>query len=74
MNNILDKMNDSNDLKTLSNDELFKLCSEIRESLILRCSKVGGHVGSNLGMVEATVALHYVFASPVDKIVFDVSH
>lgn len=74
MNNILDKVNSLADLKALSNTELQLLCSDIREQLIKRISDTGGHIGSNLAMIEPTVALHYVFNSPTDKIVFDVSH
>lgn len=71
---ILDKINTPGDLKGLSGEELVQLCEEIREQMLLRLSATGGHVGSNLAMIEATVALHYVFDSPADKIVFDVSH
>ena len=71
---ILDKINTPKDLKTLSQDELEQLCGEIRQQMLLRLSATGGHVGSNLAVIEATAALHYVFDSPVDKIVFDVSH
>lgn len=74
MNKILDKVNFPTDLKNLSNEELLKLCKEIREQMIIRLSSTGGHVGSNLGMIEMSVALHYVFNAPIDKIVFDVSH
>lgn len=62
------------DLKKLTTDKLPALCAEIREALLGKLSAHGGHVGPNLGMVEATVAMHYVFDSPTDKIVFDVSH
>lgn len=62
------------DLKKLATDKLPALCAEIREALLGKLSAHGGHVGPNLGMVEATVAMHYVFDSPTDKIVFDVSH
>ncbi|MDO4164221.1 MAG: 1-deoxy-D-xylulose-5-phosphate synthase [Bacteroides sp.] len=62
------------DVKKLSVDELKELSNEVRQALLKKLSVHGGHVGPNLGMVEATVALHYVFNSPVDKIVFDVSH
>ncbi|WP_315079545.1 1-deoxy-D-xylulose-5-phosphate synthase [uncultured Clostridium sp.] len=72
--NILNKINEPKDLKGFNNEELKLLSSEIRESLITRVSKTGGHFGPNLGMVEATIALHYVFNSPIDKIVYDVSH
>lgn len=71
---ILDRINTPSDLKALSRDELVQLCGEIREQMLLRLSAAGGHVGSNLAIIEATVALHYIFNSPVDKIIFDVSH
>lgn len=71
---ILDRINTPSDLKALSRDELVQLCGEIREQMLLRLSAAGGHVGSNLAVIEATVALHYIFNSPVDKIIFDVSH
>lgn len=74
MIDILNKVNSPEDLKKLSKEELPKLAKEIREVLINKLSQTGGHVGPNLGMVEATIALHYVFESPIDKIVFDVSH
>lgn len=74
MINILNKVNEPKDLKKLNKEELNILADEIREVLIKRVSFTGGHFGPNLGMVEATIALHYVFNSPVDKIVFDVSH
>lgn len=74
MSKVLDKVNTPKDLKTLSGDELVALCGEIREQMIVRLSATGGHVGSNLAIIEAVVALHYVFDSPIDKIVFDVSH
>ncbi|NFI57943.1 1-deoxy-D-xylulose-5-phosphate synthase [Clostridium botulinum] len=72
--NILNKINEPKDLKGLNNKELKLLSNEIREILITRVSKTGGHFGPNLGMVEATIALHCVFNSPIDKIVYDVSH
>ena len=72
--NILNKINEPKDLKYLSREELNLLSSEIRDVLIKRVSTTGGHFGPNLGMVEATIALHYVFNSPVDKFVYDVSH
>ena len=61
-------------LKDLSIKELEKLCDEIRSFIIENVSKTGGHLSSNLGVIEATVALHYVFNSPIDKIIFDVGH
>ncbi len=70
----LEKINDPADVKKLTVGQLNILAEEVRHYLIEKLSGHGGHVGPNLGMVEATVALHYVFNSPVDKIVFDVSH
>ena len=71
---ILDKINEPKDLKNLSDKEMENLSSEIRELIIKKVNEIGGHMGPNLGIVEATIALHRVFNSPVDKIVFDVSH
>ena len=62
------------DVKKLSFKELNDLSNEIRASLLQKLSEHGGHFGPNFGMVEATIALHYVFNSPEDKLVFDVSH
>ena len=73
-NKVLDRIDTPKDLKHLTRKELVQLCGEIREQMLLRLSATGGHVGSNLAVIEATVALHYVFDSPSDKIVFDVSH
>ncbi len=70
----LEKINSPKDLKKLSIDELKELVVELRTHLLERLSKKGGHIGPNLGSLEFTVALHYVFDSPKDKIVFDVSH
>ena len=74
MSSILDKINGPNDVKGLGQDEVRKLCSELRELLVSRVSENGGHLASNLGAVEVTVALHRVFDSPKDKIVWDVGH
>lgn len=71
---ILDFINSPSDLKKVDKNDLPLLANEIRTALIKRASAYGGHLGSNLGVVELTIALHYVFNSPVDKIVFDVSH
>ncbi len=71
---ILNKINEPKDLKGLSKEELEKLSEEIRESLLKKLSIHGGHFGPNFGMVEAIIAMHYVFESPKDKFVFDVSH
>ncbi len=71
---LLENINSPADLKKLSTDECTALAAEIRQALIKKASLRGGHLASNLGMVEATIALHYVFNSPTDKIIFDVSH
>lgn len=71
---LLDKINGPKDLKNLSINELDALAEEVRAAVINRVSKMGGHIGPNLGVVELTIALHYVFDSPKDKLVFDVSH
>ena len=70
----LEKINGPEDVKRLSDDEMTKLAAEMRAALLKRASIHGGHFGPNFGMVEATIALHYVFESPKDKIVYDVSH
>ncbi len=70
----IEKINGPQDVKKLSIDELNALASEMRDALLHRASVHGGHFGPNFGIVEATIALHYVFDSPQDKFVFDVSH
>lgn len=70
----LEKINNPQELKKLSIEDLKVLSNEVRAAVINRISKFGGHKGPNLGVVELTVAYHYVFDSPIDKIVFDVSH
>lgn len=74
MYKILSKINGPEDVKKLSIDELKLLSNDIREALFNRLTKIGGHCGPNFGIVEAEIAMHYVFSSPVDKFVFDVSH
>ncbi len=74
MTDLLSEVNSPDDLKKLNRNDLPALSEEIRDVLLKRISVTGGHLGSNLGVVEATVALHYVFDSPKDKIVWDVSH
>ncbi|MGC1364037.1 MAG: 1-deoxy-D-xylulose-5-phosphate synthase [Silvibacterium sp.] len=74
MGNLLDTVHSPADIKNLSVSQLETLAQEIRERLILTLSKTGGHLGPNLGVVELTLALHYVFDTPEDKFVFDVSH
>ena len=71
---ILDKVTYPKDLRNLSWDELNILADEIRQLLLKKVNTTGGHMGPNLGIVEATIALHYVFNTPVDKVIFDVSH
>ena len=70
----LSKIKSPNDLKKLDFDELKVLATEIRYKLIETVANNGGHLASNLGVVELTVALHRVFDSPKDKILFDVGH
>lgn len=74
MYDILSKIEGVKDLKLLSVDELKILAEDVREALFNRLTKVGGHCGPNFGIVELEIALHYVFNSPKDKFVFDVSH
>ena len=62
------------DIKGFDLEQLHKLSGELRAALMRKLAAHGGHVGPNLGVVEATVALHYVFDAPKDKIVYDVSH
>lgn len=70
----LEQINGPEDVKKLSGEQLTELAAEMRQALLKRASIHGGHFGPNFGMVEATIALHYVFESPKDKIVYDVSH
>jgi len=72
--NLLDKINSPKDLKKLTRIELVTLCDEIRSFIIESVSKTGGHLSSNLGVIELTVALHYVFDCPQDKFIWDVGH
>jgi 1-deoxy-D-xylulose-5-phosphate synthase len=74
MGHLLDTILSPADIKKLSVTELESLAQEIRETLIQTLSKTGGHLGPNLGVVELTLAMHYVFDTPADKFVFDVSH
>lgn len=74
MKKILDKIESPKDLKPLSISEMKELAEEIRSALLKKLSIHGGHFGPNFGMVEAIIAMHYVFESPKDKLVFDVSH
>ena len=70
----LDKINDPIDLRKISKEELEIVCSEIRTYIIDTLASVGGHFASNLGVVELTVALHYVFDTPIDRLIWDVGH
>ena len=74
MYELIEKINGPEDVKKFSLDQLEALADEIREALFNRLTKVGGHFGPNFGIVEAEIAMHYVFNSPVDQFVFDVSH
>lgn len=71
---LLESINNPTDLKTLSHEQLPLLAEEIRRFLLETVSNTGGHLGSNLGTVELTIALHYCFDSPNDKIIWDVGH
>lgn len=71
---VLDTINSPTDVKKLSVEEMKQLAEEMRQKILQKDSDVGGHVGPNLGVVELTIAFHYVFDSPKDKIVWDVSH
>jgi 1-deoxy-D-xylulose-5-phosphate synthase len=71
---ILDRIDSPSDLRTLSRDDLPVLASDLRARLIDVCSRTGGHIGAGLGVVELTIALHYVFDTPRDQLVWDVGH
>ena len=71
---LLEKIQSPKDVKVLSMPQLHGLAQEIRDGILNRDSNIGGHVGPNLGIVETTIAMHYVFNCPEDKFVFDVSH
>lgn len=72
--NILETINSPADLKKVSEDDLIEVCRELREKIIDECSEHPGHFGAGLGVVELTVALHYVFDAPYDNIIWDVGH
>ena len=71
---ILDSINTPEDLKKVSEDSLIQLCQEIRQKIIDDCAENPGHLGSSLGVVELTVALHYILDTPYDNLVWDVGH
>ena len=72
--NLLHRVNSPADVRALSRSELKTLAQELREFVLQSVSQTGGHLGSNLGTVELTVALHYVFNTPHDRLVWDVGH
>ena len=74
MSRLLDRVKSPADLKVLKAKKLEQLASEIRQELITRVTLNGGHLASNLGVVELTIALHRVFNSPQDKVIWDVGH
>ncbi len=74
ISDFLKKINSPDDLKKLNKNQLPKLCQEIRSFMIEEVSKTGGHLGAGLGVVELTIALHYIFKAPKDKIIWDVGH
>lgn len=74
MNNILERINNPSDLKKLNTDEKIELAQELRDLIIDVTSKNGGHVASNLGVVELTIAIHSIFDLPKDKVIWDVGH
>ena len=74
MGTLLETIHSPADLKRLNYDNMVSLAEEIRGFLVQTLSKTGGHLGPNLGVVELTLALHAVFSTPEDKILFDVSH
>jgi 1-deoxy-D-xylulose-5-phosphate synthase len=71
---LLDRVSGPRDLRDLSDDELTELAAEIRDFLVRKVSRTGGHLGPNLGVVELTLALHRTFDSPTDRLVFDTGH
>ena len=71
---IIDDVNYPSDIKKLSRNELKTLAKEVREFIIGSVSETGGHLSSNLGVIELTIALHYVFNAPKDKLIWDVGH
>ena len=71
---LLARISSPADVKRLSLEELDLLAQEMRDAILARCQTIGGHLSSNLGVVEATIAMHYVFDAPRDKIIFDTSH
>src|SRR4030042_6676779 len=71
---LLDQISYPSDIKKLGRDQLPKLCDELRQFIIDECSSNPGHLGASLGVVELTIALHYVFNTPHDALIWDVGH
>src|SRR5689334_5201089 len=71
---LLDRVQLPADLRGLARDDLPRLAEDVRARLVDVCSRTGGHIGAGLGVVELTIALHYVFETPADQIVWDVGH
>ena len=71
---LLENINFPSDLRKLSESDLQKVSDEVRNEMISAVSETGGHLGAGLGVVELTVALHYVFDTPSDKLIWDVGH
>lgn len=71
---LLSKINDPKDLRQLSEEQLPQLANELRDFLVTRLDQCGGHFGANLGTIELTIALHYVYNTPTDRLVWDVGH
>ncbi|MFT4998581.1 MAG: 1-deoxy-D-xylulose-5-phosphate synthase, partial [Flavobacteriales bacterium] len=69
---LLDTVNDTKQLRELSENQLDKVCDELREYLLYSTGQTGGHFGAGLGVIELTIALHYVYNTPEDRIVWDV--
>jgi len=74
MTNLLDTINNPDDLKKLTIEELPELAEEVRERIVSTISKTGGHLASSLGAVDIAIAVHYVFNAPADKVIWDVGH
>ena len=74
MTKFLDNVNSPSDLKKVKRENLTSVAEEIRQLLLQTISKTGGHLASNMGVVELTIAMHYVFDNPTDKFVWDVGH
>ena len=74
MNKLLDKINFPSDLRLLNRSQLPQLADELRKELISAVSETGGHLGAGLGVIELTIALHFMFDTPKDRLIWDVGH